>query len=55
MQVEDSGSKPIFLIPALNTSAVLAQRAAFLIKKNQITPVIPHYIRQSDAEIKCKR
>jgi len=49
-----SGSQPILLTPALNISAVLAQRAAFLIKNNRITPVKPHYIRQSDAEIKWK-
>lgn len=50
-----SGSQPIFLMPTVNTSAVLAQRASILIKKNRITPVILHYIRQSDAEIKWKR
>jgi tRNA threonylcarbamoyladenosine biosynthesis protein TsaB len=58
MQVNLAGSsvpQPIFLRPTLNTSAVLAQRVAFLIKKNLITPVKPHYIRQSDAEIKWKR
>jgi len=51
----DSGAQPIFLTPALNISAVLAKRAALLIKENRITPVKPHYIRRSDAEIKCKR
>jgi hypothetical protein len=49
-----SGSQLIFSIPTLNTSAVLAQRASVLIKKNKIGPVKPHYIRQSDAEIKWK-
>jgi len=50
-----SGSQPVFLKPSPNTSPVLAQRAALLMKKGRITPVIPHYIRQSDAEIKWKR
>jgi len=53
--VEDlNPQRTIFLKPAPNTSAVLAQRAAFLMKKNQTAPVAPHYIRQSDAEIKWK-
>lgn len=50
-----SGLQPAILIPRLNISAVLAQRAALLIKENRITPLKPHYIRQSDAEIKWKR
>src|SRR5262249_54023231 len=50
----DSDAQPIFLTPALNISAILAQRAALLIKENRITPVKPHYIRRSDAEIKRK-
>jgi len=45
----------VFLKPASNISAVLAQRVAFLMKRNQVAPVMPHYIRQSDAEIKWKR
>jgi len=48
-------SRPMFLKPTLNICAVLAQRAAFLMKKGRVTPVIPHYIRQSDAEIKWTR
>jgi len=41
----------IFLKLTPNISAVLAQRAAFLMKKQHIPLVRPHYIRQSDAEI----
>jgi len=52
---ESNLQRTIFLKPAQNTSAVLAQRAAFLMKKNQIAPVIPHYIRPSDAEIRWRR
>lgn len=54
--MEASGSqRTIFLKLVPNASVVLAQRAAFLMKKKQIPPVIPHYIRQSDAEIQWKR
>lgn len=36
-------------------AAVLAKRAGCLLKNNQAPPVKPHYIRPSDAEIKCQR
>src|SRR5262245_17196835 len=47
--------QPIFLKSFLNTSAVLAQRAVRLIEENRLTQVAPHYIRQSDAEMKWTR
>lgn len=45
----------IFLGESLNTSSALARRAARLIKKNQLSPAAPHYVRPSDAEIKWKQ
>jgi tRNA threonylcarbamoyladenosine biosynthesis protein TsaB len=51
----DGTSETIFLKPGLNISSVLAERAALLIKKGQIAPAAPHYIRQSDAEVEWKR
>jgi tRNA threonylcarbamoyladenosine biosynthesis protein TsaB len=50
-----SAPQPIFLKSFLNTSAVLAQRAVRLIEENRHTQVAPHYIRQSDAEMKWTR
>src|SRR5262245_54127993 len=47
--------QPIFLKSFLNTSAVLAQRAVRLIEENRLSQVAPHYIRQSDAEMKWTR
>ncbi|MGE3435221.1 MAG: tRNA (adenosine(37)-N6)-threonylcarbamoyltransferase complex dimerization subunit type 1 TsaB [Blastocatellales bacterium] len=53
--VRDHGAQqPIFLTPASTASAGLAQRAARLIRKNQVAPARAHYIRPSDAEIKWK-
>jgi tRNA threonylcarbamoyladenosine biosynthesis protein TsaB len=40
---------------ALDRSAVLAKRAFHLLKSGQTSPIRPHYIRPSDAEIKCHR
>ncbi|MGH9878827.1 MAG: tRNA (adenosine(37)-N6)-threonylcarbamoyltransferase complex dimerization subunit type 1 TsaB [Nitrososphaerales archaeon] len=44
----------VLLKQSLSISAVLARRGAYLIGKNQPSPVRPHYIRQSDAEIKWR-
>ena len=38
-----------------NPAAALAKRACRLLENNQAPPVKPHYIRPSDAEIKCQR
>jgi tRNA threonylcarbamoyladenosine biosynthesis protein TsaB len=51
----DGTTEAIFLKPGLNLPSVLAQRAAFLMKKGQAPPAAPHYIRQSDAEIMWER
>jgi tRNA threonylcarbamoyladenosine biosynthesis protein TsaB len=51
----DGAIETIFLKPGLSISSVLAQRAALLLKENQIAPAAPHYIRQSDAEIEWRR
>ena len=51
----DGATETIILKPGLNISSVLAQRAALLMKKNQTAPAAPHYLRQSDAEIKWRQ
>jgi hypothetical protein len=50
-QLRVGTTEAIFLKPGLNISSVLAQRAALLMKKNQTAPAMPHYVRQSNAEI----
>lgn len=40
---------------SFNASPALAGRACRLLENNQAAPVRPHYIRPSDAEIKCQR
>lgn len=40
---------------ALDTTAALVKRAYRLLETGQPAPVKPHYIRSSDAEIKCQR
>jgi tRNA threonylcarbamoyladenosine biosynthesis protein TsaB len=42
-------------ISASATSGALAGRACRLLKNNRMAPIRPHYVRPSDAEIKCKR
>jgi tRNA threonylcarbamoyladenosine biosynthesis protein TsaB len=55
-QLGVNGTKEaIFLKPGLNISPVLAHRAALLMKRNQTAPAMPHYVRQSDAEIGRER
>jgi hypothetical protein len=39
---------------AVSLAPTLARRAAGLLKANRISPVKPHYIRPSDAELKRK-
>jgi tRNA threonylcarbamoyladenosine biosynthesis protein TsaB len=51
----DGTTETIFLKPGLNIPAVLARRAALLMKENRMAPAAPHYIRQSDAEIGRER
>lgn len=51
-----SGSRrTIFFKPAFNTSSALARMAGDLVKKGQLSPVSPHYVRQSDAEIRWRQ
>jgi len=45
----------VFFKRPLTISDALVQRALFLIENKQASPIRPHYIRQSDAEIKWKR
>ncbi len=51
----DETIQTIFLKPVQNIPSILARRAALLMKRNQIAPAAPHYVRKSDAEIKWKR
>src|SRR5262249_48911464 len=47
--------RAVFFKRPLSVSDALVQRAHWLIKKKQASPIRPHYIKQSDAEIKWKR
>ena len=45
----------LFHNDAVNISSVLARRASRLLKSGQLSPVEPHYVRPSDAELNRKR